>query len=102
MAQLMRTSNPALNDNVFRSEGVAFGEAMTVQGTVNKTGILLICAMATAAWSWNRFLSAPEQAAPMVDIFLQTEFLGGRHSRRVAKIAKIESYADLHGKETVE
>ena len=45
---------------------------------------------------------APEQAAPMVDIFLQTEFLGGRHSRRVAKIAKIESYADLHGKETAQ
>ena len=33
----------------------------------------------------------PELAASMVDLFLQTEFLGGRHSRRVAKIAKMES-----------
>jgi uncharacterized YccA/Bax inhibitor family protein len=66
MAQLMRTSNPALNDNIFRGERAAFGEAMTVQGTVNKTGVLLICAMATAAWSWNRFLDAPTEAAPLV------------------------------------
>lgn len=56
MAQFMRTSNPALNDQVFRGEGAAFGEAMTVQGTVNKTGILLLCTVATAAWAWNIFL----------------------------------------------
>jgi uncharacterized YccA/Bax inhibitor family protein len=66
MAQLMRTSNPALNDNIFRGEHAAFGEAMTVQGTVNKTGVLLICAMATAAWSWNRLLDAPTEVAPLV------------------------------------
>jgi uncharacterized YccA/Bax inhibitor family protein len=52
----MRASNPALNDQVFRGEGAAFGEAMTVQGTVNKTGILLLCTVATAAWAWNIFL----------------------------------------------
>ncbi len=56
MAQFLRTSNPALNDQVFRGEGAAFGEAMTVQGTVNKTGILLLCTVATAAWTWNIFL----------------------------------------------
>ncbi len=56
MAQFLRTSNPALNDQVFRGEGAAFGAAMTVQGTVNKTGILLLCTVATAAWAWNIFL----------------------------------------------
>jgi uncharacterized YccA/Bax inhibitor family protein len=56
VAQFLRTSNPALNDQVFRGEGAAFGEAMTVQGTVNKTGILLLCTVATAAWAWNIFL----------------------------------------------
>ncbi len=66
MAQLMRTSNPALNDDIFRGEHAAFGEAMTVQGTVNKTGVLLICAMATAAWSWNRFLNDPVEATPLL------------------------------------
>jgi uncharacterized YccA/Bax inhibitor family protein len=56
VAQFLRTSNPALNDQVFRGEGAAFGAAMTVQGTVNKTGILLLCTVATAAWAWNIFL----------------------------------------------
>ncbi len=56
MAQPMRTSNPALNDRTFQGEGAAFGDAMTLQGTVNKTGLLLICVVATAAWTWNLFL----------------------------------------------
>src|SRR5215472_1608970 len=56
---LMRTSNPALNRNSFRAEGVDIGESMTLPGTVNKTGILLVCATVTAAWTWNRFTHAP-------------------------------------------
>jgi uncharacterized YccA/Bax inhibitor family protein len=28
---------------------------MTLQGTVNKTGVLLICVLATSVWTWNRF-----------------------------------------------
>lgn len=57
---LMRTSNPTLNEKAFRSAGVAYGqEAMTVQGTVNKTGILLLCSLATAAWTWNAFFHSP-------------------------------------------
>jgi ribose 5-phosphate isomerase B len=46
-----------------------------------------------------RFLEA-DLAARMVDLFLQTEFLGGKHSRRVAKIAKMEAYASLTGEES--
>ncbi len=69
MAQLMRTSNPTLNDNAFRNEGVAFGqEAMTISGTVNKTGILLLLALATSVWTWNLFLHSrtPEAVMPLV------------------------------------
>ena len=62
MADLMRTSNPTLNDNTFRGEGIAVGESMTLSGTVNKTGILLILAMASAAWAWNLTTHSPEQA----------------------------------------
>ena len=68
MPELMRTSNPALSDQAFRGERGAFGEAaMTVHGTVNKTGILLICAVATAAWTWNVFVHThtPEAVGPM-------------------------------------
>lgn len=61
MAQLMRTSNPALSDKAFRSEGVAYGDAMTLSGTVNKTGILLICTIAAAAWTWNLTTTNPER-----------------------------------------
>ena len=68
MAQLMRTSNPALNDNVFRGERAAIGEAMTVQGAVNKTGVLLVCVIASAAWAWNRFLADPASAAPLIGL----------------------------------
>jgi ribose 5-phosphate isomerase B len=45
---------------------------------------------------------APELAARMVDIFLDTEFVGGRHSRRIAKIAKMEMYGGLKGEETAQ
>ena len=66
MAQLMRTSNPALNDKAFQGEHAAFGEAMTLQGTVNKTGVLLICAVATAAWTWNLFMHSPASVLPLM------------------------------------
>jgi uncharacterized YccA/Bax inhibitor family protein len=64
MANLMRTSNPALNEKAFKGQ-VAFGEAMTLQGTVNKTGLLLLFVVATAAWTWGLSHSqAPEAAIP--------------------------------------
>ena len=60
----MRTSNPALNERAFRSQ-VAYGEAMTLQGTVNKTGLLLLCVVVTAAWTWGLSHSeTPEAALP--------------------------------------
>ncbi|MGH9504192.1 MAG: Bax inhibitor-1/YccA family protein [Terriglobales bacterium] len=59
---LMKTSNPALSANTFRLAHTDSGESMTISGAVNKTGILLICAVLTAAWSWNRFTVAPQTA----------------------------------------
>jgi uncharacterized YccA/Bax inhibitor family protein len=63
----MRTSNPALNERAFQGERAVLGEAMTLQGTVNKTGVLLICAVATAAWTWNLFLHShsPQSVMPL-------------------------------------
>ena len=45
MANPFRTSNPVLTEKAFR-DVAATGEAMTLQGTVNKTGLLLLCAVA--------------------------------------------------------
>jgi uncharacterized YccA/Bax inhibitor family protein len=60
----MRTSNPALNEKAFKGQ-VAIGEAMTLQSTVNKTGLLLLCVVATAAWTWGLAHSeTPEAAIP--------------------------------------
>lgn len=53
----MRTSNPALNDKVFDLER-STGDVMTVNGTVNRTGILLCLLMFTAIFSWDRAHSA--------------------------------------------
>jgi uncharacterized YccA/Bax inhibitor family protein len=64
MAGFMRTSNPALNEKAFKGQ-VAIGEAMTLQGTVNKTGLLLLCVVATAAWTWGLAHSnTPEAVYP--------------------------------------
>jgi len=39
----------------------------------------------------------PEEADAMVDVFLATGFEGGRHARRVGKIADLERGADHEG-----
>jgi uncharacterized YccA/Bax inhibitor family protein len=59
----MRTANPALNPKVFAQAGRAVDEAgaMTVSGTINKTGILLILAIIPAFWVYNRFSGLPLQ-----------------------------------------
>ncbi|MGA8287989.1 MAG: Bax inhibitor-1/YccA family protein [Acidobacteriaceae bacterium] len=63
MAQLMKTSNPALNSQIFQGQHAALGESMTLDGTVNKTGILLVCAGASAAWAWHVFMQTRSAAS---------------------------------------
>lgn len=79
MPQLMRTSNPALSGDAFRGEGVAYGgEGMTISGAVNKTGLLVILCVATAAWTWNRFFGAsPEEAAQTIGLPIMLGGIGG-------------------------
>ena len=60
-----RSGNPALSDTTFRSEGGAVGQSMTLQGTVNKTGILLGILVLTAVYTWNLFFQTGNPAAVM-------------------------------------
>jgi len=60
---LIKTSNPALNEKIFQGQPVALEDAMTLDGTVNKTGILLLCAIATAAFAWHTFMQDHSSAA---------------------------------------
>jgi uncharacterized YccA/Bax inhibitor family protein len=48
----MRSHNPALRDDVFTATRTDGGGTMTVQGTVNRTALLLVLAMATATAAW--------------------------------------------------
>ena len=65
---LMKTANPALSASAFQDQVGAMGETMTLSGTINKTGILLVCVVATAAWTWNEFSRAPEMVGPLVAV----------------------------------
>jgi uncharacterized YccA/Bax inhibitor family protein len=67
---LIKTSNPALGQNTFRDvAGSGYGSAidaasrMSLSGTVNKTAILLLCAVATAAWTWHLFVTSHDIGA---------------------------------------
>lgn len=57
----MRSGNPALNANTFLDVGSGQvvsrdpGQVMTLNGTVNKTGLLLLMCVATAAYTWSLF-----------------------------------------------
>ena len=64
MADLFRSSNPVLKESAFTGQ-IATGEAMTIQGTVNKTGLLLLFVVVAAAWTWGLSHSpTPEAALP--------------------------------------
>jgi len=74
---LTRTSNPTLNDKTFAGlpqAGVA-GEAMTLQGTINKSFLLLVVLLAAALWPWSQYLSGGGLAAIAPTIWIGA--LGG-------------------------
>jgi uncharacterized YccA/Bax inhibitor family protein len=54
---MMRTSNPALNADTFTSARGTYG-AMTINGTVNKTFVLLLLVAITARWAWTQIAQA--------------------------------------------
>jgi uncharacterized YccA/Bax inhibitor family protein len=80
---LFKTSNPALGQNTFSDAArsqyggslVDAASRMTLSGTVNKTGILLLCSVATAAWTWNQFMQTHDPASITAELMLGA--LGG-------------------------
>ncbi|HLF17345.1 MAG TPA: Bax inhibitor-1/YccA family protein [Candidatus Omnitrophota bacterium] len=60
----MRTANPALNEKTFSQIGsFGAGATMTLQGTINKTFVLLILLVISASWVWNKLM----QPAPLME-----------------------------------
>src|SRR5258707_11279647 len=67
VALMFRTGNPALKESTFRGVRAALGEeAMTLQGTVNKTGISLLILLAAAAFVWNSPVPQPFIFIPLI------------------------------------
>jgi uncharacterized YccA/Bax inhibitor family protein len=64
---MLRTANPALNSDSFTGvRHLADSEnAMSIQGTVNKTLILLLLVVLASSWTWSRFTQSGNPAAVM-------------------------------------
>ncbi len=64
---MMRTSNPALNNATFTGIGKTTinAESMTIQGTVNKSLVLLVLLSLSAAWTWRAYLIGHDPRAVM-------------------------------------
>jgi len=53
---IMRTANPALSAKAFEGYRISdLEERMTIQGTVNKTAILLLLVFISASYTWGKF-----------------------------------------------
>jgi uncharacterized YccA/Bax inhibitor family protein len=74
----MRSSNPALNSKTFDQFGpvsTSSSEVMTIDGTVNKTGILLLIVMASAFFVWRMYFTSHNPA--MVSPWMLGGAIGG-------------------------
>lgn len=59
----IRSTNPTLSDRVFQNQPhAAFGEAMTLQGTINKSFVLLLMLMGTALYPWSLYMTSGNPA----------------------------------------
>jgi len=72
-----RSGNPSLNERVFANQPrPAFGEArMTLQGTINKSFLLLVVLICGAFWPWSQFLSTGDMS--VVSTSLLVGSIGG-------------------------
>jgi len=64
----MRTANPALNNKTFQSlpKARTKAERMTIQGTANKTGIMLLLLIIPAMYVWNQFFATGANPASVI------------------------------------
>ena len=61
---MIKSSNPALGEKTFQNlqPALAAEGRMTINGTINKTLILLVLALAPAAWVWDKFYKGGAEA----------------------------------------
>ncbi|MDH5823779.1 Bax inhibitor-1/YccA family protein [Luteimonas sp. RD2P54] len=78
----MRSGNPALKESTFLDLGSGSvvsraGETMTLNGTVNKTAILLLLTVMTAAFAWTQALTPTGELAPGFNVYVWGGAIGG-------------------------
>ncbi len=78
---ISKSSNPVLKENVFSRNFTAQSDAMTVNGTINKTGLMLLLVVASALFTWNKFFEAiasnPEAGLAAVAPWMAVGGIGG-------------------------
>lgn len=79
MINITKTSNPVLSEKSFAKQRVASSEIMTINGTVNKTALMLLLVIAAAVYTWNKFFGAvsPEAGQSAVIPWLLVGGIGG-------------------------
>ena len=71
----MRSGNPALSTATFQGLPTAFGNRMTLSGTVNKTLIMLALVIAGAFFTWNQALVQGDNA--LLPLLMGVGAIGG-------------------------
>lgn len=79
---MFRSGNPALQESTFLDIGSGSvvrrdADAMTLNGTVNKTGLLLLLALLTAAFAWSQTLTPEGEVLPAARLYLLGGAIGG-------------------------
>jgi uncharacterized YccA/Bax inhibitor family protein len=64
---LEKSSNPVFGKDIFNKSSVGAGdEVMTVNGTINKTAVMLLLVVFAASFTWRKFFGAFDPANPAV------------------------------------
>ena len=78
---LSKSSNPVLKEKTFSRDYTMQSDVMTVNGTMNKTAILLLLVVASSVYVWNKFFEAvasnPDAALATVGPWIAIGGIGG-------------------------
>ncbi|MCG6186537.1 MULTISPECIES: Bax inhibitor-1/YccA family protein [Maribellus] len=78
---LSKTSNPVFKERVFSRGYSSASDVMTVNGTINKTALMLLLVVAAAVFTWNKFFDVaninPEAGFSAVAPWLAIGGIGG-------------------------
>jgi uncharacterized YccA/Bax inhibitor family protein len=72
MPQMIRTGNPGLNENTFNGlPRPAIGsERMTLQGTINRSFLLLLALLAGALWPWSQYMTSGDVSVVSTSVLI--------------------------------